>query len=222
MVRRWLMTLTAAAATAAAARANFYFLLPADGPKPVRVVFNSTPRRNPDTSADAAKTAPFTAAKPGEKPTPAQVEAGPAGSCIVAADPAAEVYGVVTHGVGVRGQSDPALVVHQAYLQPDARKPGTAAADGLTLRAVVNGSGVVFTATLDGKPAAVDLLVQGPGDKRPAVVGTAADGTTRPFAGKGRYAVRTHVIEKKAGEYKGRPYQQVRRYATLVAVVPAE
>ena len=220
-MRRW-MTALAAAALASPAPAHFYFLLPADGPTPVRVVFNATAVPTADTSPDAAKTAPFTAAKPGEKPTPVRVESGPAGSCTVAADPTAEVAGVVTAGVGFRGQTESALVIHQAYLQPDARKPGAPSSDGLTLRAVASGSGVVFTAAVDGKPVAVDLLVQGPGDKRPVVVGTAADGTTRAYTAKGQYAVRAHVIETKAGEYQGRAYRQVRRYATLVALVPTE
>jgi hypothetical protein len=69
-----------------------------------------------------------------------------------------------------------------------------------------------------GKPAAdVEVTLYVPGQDKPSELKTDKDGLFKPEQPKasGVYGIRARYVEKKAGEYDGKKYKEVRHYATM-------
>jgi len=82
---------------------------------------------------------------------------------------------------------------------------------------LVEGGKIRFVARVNGKPAPkLEVSVTVPGAEKAETLTTDEKGTTQSFDKPGRYAVRFRHVETKSGEEKGKKYDEVRSYATLI------
>jgi hypothetical protein len=210
--------------TVGPAPSHYLFLLPGENGAAPQLVWNDGPISEPATGLDTVSTGRFTALDGlgrAVSVTPKPGGEGWLGFDGLPAD-AREVAGTVEYGVVVRGQPEPVLVIHHAKTVLTPVTPATVStarpeAMPAELTPVVQPGGIAFRLTVGGKKAAsADVLVQLPDEKRFRAVRTDADGLTPAFDRAGKYAARALVTEAKAGEFRGRKYQQVRHYPTLV------
>ena len=134
------------------------------------------------------------------------------------------VFGALNYGVMRRGDAKPFLIAYypKAVI-------GAVRADKLVLGEkklpvelipVVSGSEVRFRFLAAGKPAAdatVTVIRPGGGTTKAQ---TDKDGLTQPFPAKGRYGAWAKDVLATPGEFGGKKYDEVRRYATLVFGLP--
>ena len=206
------------------APAHYLFLLPGDNGHPPQLVWNDGPTPEPMVGLETASAGRFTAIDGQGKSVPVTPKPGGEGWLGFDGLPpdAREVVGTVEYGVVMRGQPEPALVVHHAKAVLNPVTPGAAVtarpeAMPVDLTPVPQPGGIAFRLTVGGKKAAsVDVLVLLPQEKRFRAVRTDAEGLTPAFDRTGKYAVRALVTEAKAGEFRGRKYEQVRHYPTVV------
>jgi hypothetical protein len=197
------------------AQADFYFLIPhSDANGTLQLVFNDSPKVNTNTQvAEDLKL------KTSQGVIPTKV--GGAGWLAVPSSESGTTYGVIEHGVQLRGQRDLAFVLfyvkHQSELL---NTPSSVPNSALELEAVRRGRGVSFIAKHQNQPLAnADVIVYVPGEKRWRAVRTDSLGSTTSFEPEGLYAARIYHKEQKAGEFQGRNFQEVRHYATLTVNV---
>jgi hypothetical protein len=208
---RWIATALVLGLFSYSASADFYFLIPgAEGKNTLHLVFNDQPKVNSLSEVRAE-----TKIKTSKGPIP--THAGGNGWLEVQAPESGAVTGVIEHGIVLRGQPSPALVLfyvkHQREL-PSSTSSGSNTA--VELEAIRRGSGISFVAKHQGRLVPnVDVLVYGPGEKRAKAVRTDSLGSTTSFEPEGLYAARLYLKEQKNGEFQGRAFQEVRHYATL-------
>lgn len=206
------------------APAHYLFLLPGGAETPPQLVWNDEPTADPSVGLEPASAGRISAIDGQGRTVPVTTKPGGEGWLGFDGLPAdaREVVGTVEYGVVVRGQPEPALVVHHAKVimhQVTAATVSTARPEAMPaeLTPVARPDGITFRLTVSGKKAAsADVLVLVPEEKRFRAVRTDAEGLTPAFDRAGKYAVRALVTEAKAGEFRGRKYQQVRHYPTLV------
>ncbi len=130
------------------------------------------------------------------------------------------VYGITEFGVMQRGDSKPHLLVYYPKsVVGDAFSGDTAVGKHVPveLHPVGDASGIRFRLMASGNPVAdAEVVVLLP-DGRESKVKTDASGETEgEFQERGQYAVWARYWEDASGEHGGKPYQQIRHYATLV------
>ncbi len=211
------------------AQAHYFFVLPAEQPQaPLRLILSDGPQVDAAAQVDPGS-AKFQAVGPAGQATPLQLQPGGEGwlALPVSAD-VKEVFGIIEYGVVLRGEPEPVLIVHHsravlASLKPGESAPGPHNDQPLEVSPVVRSGRAAFRVTASGKPlGAAGVVVYAPEEKRPRAVKTDADGVTPAFERAGTYAARSWWTEDRAGEFQGRPYKQVRHYATLVVRYDAE
>lgn len=202
------------AAFAADARAHFPWIRlepGADQTPRARVVFNELPEvGEPDLSAKVAKLTLQADGQPLEALSPA--EGGGHATNLGPKCPAI-VEGSIDYGILNREGQPPYLLVYSARAQTRPEE-APASRSGLALLWVKAGERPVVQATWQGKPLADAAILVLPDEGEEAEVKTDAEGrATLPAAGAS--ALRVKHVEPKAGEHDGKPYQEVRHYATL-------
>jgi hypothetical protein len=220
-MRRFLLALAVSAATAAAGLAHFVFVVPDKGDATVTVVLSED--LAPDENVSSAKFAglKLTVRTADGKETPVPLTVGP--HALTGPLPGVGprvVSGSVEYGVLAKGDAKPYLLVYhpKAVVGPINGKP-VVTGGPLELVPVPQAGRVAFQLLAAGKPVAdADVTVTTPDGKKEKVK-SGADGRTAGFAGTGRFAVLGKHVEAKGGEMAGKPYSEVRHYATLVVDV---
>jgi hypothetical protein len=223
MPRRLLVPALLLAALAAEARAHFPWIRlesGADRTQRARVVFNELPEvGEPDLSAKVAKLA----LQADGRPLGALAPADGGGLAVDLGDRApAVVEGSIDYGVLARDGQPPFLLVYSARAQARP-EPAPASRPDLALVWVESGARPVVRATWRGAPLA-DLAVRVlPDEAEEAEVRTDADGrATLPALATAGAALLVKHVEPRAGEHDGKPFREVRHYATLtIAGTPA-
>lgn len=134
-----------------------------------------------------------------------------------------QLYGTTEYGVMQRGGGKPFLLLYhpKAILGDVARSTPLGAVTPVEIMPVRAGNGIRFRLLAGGKPKAnADVTVIAPGASESKKVKTDAEGLTPEFSGAGRYGVWGLHAEPKSGEFKGKKYDEIRRYATLVVTIP--
>ncbi len=221
-----LLSLVMLLIVATAARAHFVWIIPDEAKNQVRVVMSETPA--PDDPGlldkisqtllqvrDAGGKVTALTFKKGKDALEAEVPNG--GPCTVG--------GVCRYGVMQRGKSDPFLLMYHAKAYVGGSKNSgfkTAATkpwDRLALEIMPNPDKPgEFQVLWAGKPLAdAEVVAMLPGVDEPVSRKTDANGNYTVDATKsGVYGMRVRHIEAKAGEHDGKPFKEVRHYATLV------
>ena len=202
---------------------HFYFILPGAGPGSApQLVLGDTPVHDATAARDYGRPESFRAVTKAGKLSPLTVDLsdGTLRSGSRDDDPA-EVHGSVVIGVVRRGQTEPVLVVHHPRAVFDADIRGVSGPEAkdqppLSVRPVIAGGAVSFSVSANGKALAqADVTGYVPDEPRPRSVKTGGSGVTPAFGKPGRYAARVYWLEPTPGEYQGRKYAAVRRYATV-------
>lgn len=130
------------------------------------------------------------------------------------------VYGKTEFGVMQRGESKPYLLVYYPKsVVGDAFSGATALGKDapVELQAAGDASGIRFKLMAFGKPVAdAEVVVLLPDGRESKVKTDAAGETDGEFQEKGQYAVWARYWQDASGEHGGKPYEQIRHYATLV------
>lgn len=101
---------------------------------------------------------------------------------------------------------------------PDAKEPAVLG-DRVPLEIVprVSAGKIRFQALAGGKPVAkAEITVMVPGEEKSESIVADDKGLTPEFSKAGTYGVNVRRVEAKSGEEKGKKYEEVRSYATLV------
>ena len=222
MNRYFLSTACVLIATAVAS-AHFVFLVPDGNSGNVKAIFSDSLKPDPNVniekientklslfdSAGKESVLEWTVDKPGAF---WKIEAGGSGSRIVT--------GVTDYGVLQRGDSKPFWLKYYSKTIlgdiPSAEKGKVGKAVPVEIVSMIDGNKLHFLAFIGGKPAPnLDISVLTPGDKT-IDLQTDAKGMTRAFEDAGLYGARIRFTEDKSGEDKGKKYEELRSYATLV------
>lgn len=220
-MRRFILALLTAAATAAAASAHFVFVVPQPGNKTVQVVFSEDLEPDENVPAERLKGLKLTGRFAGGKTAP--VECKPGESLVTGelglVDPQA-VFGTLALGVMRKGDAKPYLLAYhpKAVLAGCDEKQATLGEKlaPVELVPVTAGSEVRFKFLAGGKPVAdaeVTVLTPDGGKKKAK---TDKDGLTPAYPATGRYGAWAKHVVANAGEHGGKKYDEARHYATLV------
>ncbi len=129
------------------------------------------------------------------------------------------VHGSCVFGVMQRGDSKPFLLeYHPKTIVGDPFGPKTTLGEDAPVEIVPLGEpgALKFQVLVAGKPAAgAEVNVISP-DGSTTKAATDKDGQTTAFSQRGRYGAWCRSVEAKSGESSGKPYTEIRRYATLV------
>lgn len=128
---------------------------------------------------------------------------------------------VTDYGILQRGDSKPFWLKYHAKAilgpLPEADKAKLGDRAPLEIVPIVEGGKIRFQALIAGKPAAkTEISVMVPGEDKSQDTTTDEKGLTPAFEKTGLYGVRIRLVEAKSGEDKGKKYEEVRSYATLV------
>ena len=204
----------------AAAQAHFAFIGPAEDGATATVVFSDD--LSPDEAVAVEKIAGLTLTARDGAGKETAVELRAEKHNLIANLPGTGgrvVYGSVPYGVMQKGDAKPYLLAYHPKAVVGAL-PAERVAVGEKLPAelvpVVEGGKVRFKLVAGGKPVegAEVTVIKPDGSKVKAK--TAADGTTEPVEGAGRFGAWVRHSEAKAGEHAGKKYEEIRHYATLV------
>ena len=218
---RSLFVLAVLVAAPFVALAHMVYVVPdADG-KTIVVVFSDT--LDPDTKVTTDKlaglkltghTADGKSVAVEAKREPHQFTATlPAGTAVVSGD---VIYGLMT-----KSEKPTLLVYHPKAVTGGATGAKATVGESAALEVVpvTEGGKTRFRLLAKGKPVAGSegnvLLPDGKKEK----VTTDKEGYTAAFEGSGRFAAWLRHSEVRAGEHDGKKFEEVRRYATLVADV---
>ena len=208
------------AAAASPARAHFPFIVPDDGAASARMVFSETLQPADEVEVELVKDARLRLrAATG---TPTRLKLTPETHSYTLRLPGEGdrvINGIVDLGVMQRGKGKANhLLYHPKTLVGDPfRAWNSAEAETpVELVPVRSPEGVRLRAEADGRamPGAEVVLVLP--DQTEERVKTGDDGLTPPLPVAGRYGAWTRLWLDTPGELDGKPYEQVRHYATLV------
>ncbi|MEZ0267435.1 MAG: hypothetical protein ACAI43_22115, partial [Phycisphaerae bacterium] len=207
---------------APAARAHFVFVIPEDGGNTARVVMSEDLKPDDGVDISIIAGAKLSAVGADGKDTPIALSKAAKDSYTIAVPGGSRIiYGATDLGYTKRGEGKPhVLVYHAKTILGDAFVPAaTLGVDRAPVEIVPTGKPGALRLALHvaGKPVAagVEVIVIGPDGKEQRVK-TEADGATPALAPLGRYGAWARHWENTPGERDGKPYEQVRRYATLV------
>jgi uncharacterized GH25 family protein len=231
-MQRLLFSVLLLTAAALPARAHFIWVLPPDNTdtKTAHVIFSDTLK--PDTDELLKKIAKAEVYARGVDGKTVALKLADGKQMFNVAAPNAEAHeiGVVLpYGVTQRGD-EPAFLLNyyakgftgvnrdkpdEKFVQNILGKPW----DKLPLEIVPQmDNGAAAKVFWQGKPAAdVEVTLYVPGQDKPSELKTDKDGLFKPEQPKasGVYGIRARYVEKKAGEYDGKKYKEVRHYATM-------
>lgn len=206
--------------------AHFVFIVPNEDGKGARIVMSET--LQPDDQVDIVlvkglsltsrdMTGQTSSLTPGAKVDNAL-------PLIVPGEGTRVVWGKIDLGVMERGRSKPhVLVYHPKSILGDAFDAAATMLPSPIVELIPVGKpgAVQFQYNIEGKPAAQTQVVVVLPDGTEKRVVTDDHGRTPAFDQAGAYGVWARHWENKPGERDGKAYEQVRHYATLVAVIPA-
>ena len=208
-----------ATSTAATAWAHFFFVAPAEDQRSAVVVFGEDTIPDLDVPAEKVTLAGRDASghesplslTPGDKVLHVKL---PTGTTLI--------HGRVDYGIVQRGEHDPFLLYYHPKATLGAPTGQATLGDDaiVELVATPTDGGVKFRFLSKGQPLAdASVTVIEPNYKEDKYA-TDAEGYTRVFADKGRYTVWAGHTLDEAGEFDGKPYKQIKHYATLVVDAP--
>lgn len=216
-------------ASATAARAHFVFVVPDPGGTRAKVILSETLSADADVDVKlAAGTRLFARPAGGGPATPVRLDPAAAKDGAYHVDlPGGGprvVYGDAIMGVRQRGDAKPHLLAYHTKAvvggDPFDPKAVVGPADAAVELVPVGAPGRVALRFLaGGKPVAggeVTVILPDGSQKK---VPTDQDGRTPAFAAAGRYGAWARHFEPGTGDHNGKRYEEVRRYAMLVADV---
>lgn len=129
--------------------------------------------------------------------------------------------GITDYGILQRGDSKPFWLRYYPKTIvgeiPAAEKATLGERVPVEIVPVIAGGKIRFQALTAGKPVAnAEISVMVPGEEKAQDLKTDEKGFTAPFEKAGQYGVRFRQIELKSGDDKGKKYEELRHYATLV------
>lgn len=216
---RFLLSGLLTALLTVSALAHFVYVVPSNDGKTITVVMSEDLEADEAVSIEKISGTTLTArAADGKESTIATKVEKHALTARVPED-AKLLYGDVTYGLLERANTKPALLVYhpKAILSgcdETSANLGAKAVIEISTR-TTNGKTALRVASA-GKPIAdaeVNILL--PNGERTKLK-TNADGLTEAVSAKGRYAAWVRHLETKAGMHDGKPYEEIRHYATLV------
>ena len=219
-MKRVLIALTLSL-TAAAAHGHFVFVVPSADGTTAQVVFSDS--LAPDENVDVGKIAGtklFVRDAAGKDTVAAWKKGAHCLDVAVAVKEPRLVYGHTDYGVLQRGSARPFLLQYYPKAILGAATSAAKVGDALPAEVVplADGGKVRFLVLSRGKPAAgAEVNVLLPGGNGWKKMTTDKEGRTGPVGVNGRVGVWARVAEATAGERDGKKYEEVRRYATLVA-----
>lgn len=208
----------------APASAHFVFIIPDAAGQKAMVVFSD--KLEPDSAVDIgliagtkltvrqrdAKDQPITWTKGEHKFTFDLPGNGPR-----------QVTGVTEYGVMQRGGGKPFLLIYhpKAIVGDFSKIEPQGEATPIEILPVTGPGGIRFRVLANGKPRAnTDVTVIEPGTNESKKVKTDDAGLTPEFSSPGQYGAWALYSEPKSGEFKGKKFDETRRYASLVVTVP--
>lgn len=222
-MNRYLLSTAFVLAAATMASAHFVFLVPDGNSGSVKAVFSDSLKPDPNVSIEKIENTKLTLIDSAGKESALKwtvdkpgafwkIEAAGSGSRIVA--------GVTDYGVLQRGDTKPFWLKYYSKTilgdLPSVEKGKIGKAVPLEIVPVIDGGKLYLFAFVAGKPAAnMEISVLTPDDKT-IDMHTDAKGITRAFDEAGMYGARIRLVEAKTGEDKGKKYEELRHYATLV------
>lgn len=216
---RLLFSAVLAVLVASAAQAHFVFVVPQKDGKSVQVVFSDSLEPDENVTIDKIAGAKLSVWIAGGKQVPLTCKK--VAHCLTAelgGTSPEMIYGTVVYGLSSRKGATGALLVYhpKAVLGTSGKTVSLGSKAELEIVPIVTEGQIKFRLLAAGVPVAdAEGSVMLPGNKKETVK-TDRDGYTTAFTTSGRYGVWLRHTEKKKGEHDGKPYEEVRRYATLV------
>ncbi len=203
----------------ASALAHFVYVVPSTNGQTITVVMSEDLEADEAVSIEKISGLKLTARTADGKESPVATKVDKHALIARVPEHAKLLYGDVTYGLLSRANTKPALLVYhpKAILSgcdEKAANLGAKAVIEISTR-TTNGK-TALRVTSAGKPVAdTEVNVLLPDGERKKLK-TNADGLTEAVSAKGRYAAWVRHLEPKAGMHDGKPYEEIRHYATLV------
>lgn len=135
---------------------------------------------------------------------------------------ARQIAGTTEYGVMQRGGGKPFLLVYhpKAIVGDFSKSESLGDAVPVEILPVRGSGGIRFRVLAQGKPRPnAEVTVIEPGTSESKKVKTDAEGLTPEFQSSGQYGAWALHSEPKSGEFKGKKFDETRRYASLVVTV---
>ncbi|MCE9530709.1 MAG: DUF4198 domain-containing protein [Planctomycetes bacterium] len=203
-----------------AAPAHFVFIVP-DGDVAAKVIFSDSLKPDGNVSIEKIENSKIFLIDAAGKESPLKWAADKAYYKVeVPGNGSRIVFGVTDYGILQRGDTKPFwLKYHSKAIVgdiPAADKVKLGDRVPVEIVPIVDGKTIRFQALVAGKPhPKAEVSVMLPGDKVENLT-TDEKGLTQTFEKAGQYGVRFRFTEAKGGEEKGKKFEEVRNYATLV------
>jgi uncharacterized GH25 family protein len=223
-MRRFLLTAVALLAGSTCASAHFVFLVPDAASRSVKAIFSDTLKPDDRVSIEKIENTRLFALDASGKESTLKWsldKVGAFGKIEGLGDGAVVVAGVTDFGILQRGEGKPFWLKYYAKTcignWQAAEKAKLGDRVPIELMPIVEAGKVRFLALVAGKPAAkMEISVYAPGKDKVQDLVTDEHGLSAEFAEAGQYGARFKHTEAKSGEDKGKKYEEVRHYATLV------
>jgi uncharacterized GH25 family protein len=223
-MKRFAITAVSLLVIAGAADCHFVYLVPDNATGTIKAVFSDTLKPDDKVNVEKIERTKLVLVSSAGKESALKWEIDKAGSFYKIAVPGTGpriVAGVTNYGVLQRGEGKPFLLMYYSKAiigdvsVTDNARLGTASP--VEIVPVVADGKIRFQALVSGKPVAkAEMSVMVPGEaKSRAEIGD-EKGITAGFDKAGMYGVNFRKVEAKAGDEKGKKYEEVRSYATLV------
>lgn len=223
-MRRYLLIALAQLATASGVFAHFVFIVPDDSTNKMKVIFSDTLKPDEMVTIEKIQNSKVFLIDESGKESALKWTLDKTGACYKIDVPgnAKGIIGAQTDlGVLQRGESKPFWLNYYPKTFVGAIPLADKARIGdrvpLEIVPILEGGKVRFQAIARGKPfAKAEFSVMVPGVEK--VLDVVADGTgiSQAFEKPGLYGVRVRLVEARSGEEKGKKYEEMRSYATLV------
>jgi uncharacterized GH25 family protein len=219
-MHRFLLSTLLLLASATTASAHFVFVVPAANNTKANVILSED--LDPDEGVDIAVIGgvKLVARDTSGQEKPLELEKLEHAYAVqFPADSTQLIHGTCVFGVMQRGDSKPFLLqYHPKTIIGDAFTSKTSLGEEAPVEIVPLGEpgAIKFQVLVKGKPVAdaqVNVICPDGNAKK---ITTDSDGQTTAFEQRGRYGVWTRSAEPTSGEHEGKPYAEIRRYATLV------
>ena len=211
-------------AATAQCHAHFVFVLPVEGGKSIRVVLSDKPAPDASVAIKIIESTKLMFRMDG-KDTPLKLDT--ADSYLSANIPSGGVrvvHGVTEYGVVRKGESKPFLLSYHPKAiigDPFSRDARIGKEAAIEIVAVREGTKVKFLVLASGKAlSGAEVILRRPNAEKTETLETDDTGHTPSFEQIGRFAVVARKLDTISGELDGKKYEEVRRYATLVADIP--
>ncbi len=129
------------------------------------------------------------------------------------------IYGITDFGILQRGDAKPFWLKYypKTVLGELSKSPTLGERVAVEIVPLFVDGKLVFQALVNGKPAVkTEIAVYVPDEDKPRELTTDEKGLTISFDKLGQYGARFRITEAKPGDDKGKKYEEIRHYATLV------